>query len=76
MILGKENVAKFFLKINLKETKPKDDILLLGITIDKKLNIKKHNGKLHCTASYKLHALISLQKYLTLQKAGILGSTT
>ena len=50
-------------------------MILLGITIDNKLVFKKHIENLCRTAQYKLHALTRIRKYLTLDKAILLGNT-
>ena len=47
---------------------------LLGLTIDKGLNFSKHIGKLCRNAQYKLHALRRIRKYLSLEKAKMLGN--
>ena len=42
MILGDKSYHKHILKINSIKVEASDDILLLGITIDKKLTFKQH----------------------------------
>ena len=54
--------------------KESDKVELLGITIDKALNFKKHIENLCCTAQYKLHALRRIRKYLALDKAKLLSN--
>ena len=51
-----------------------DEVELLGITIDKALNFKKHIKNLCHTAQYKDHALRGIRKYLRLDKAKLLGN--
>ena len=51
------------------------EVILLGITIDNELVFKKHIENLCRTAQYKLHALTRIRKYLTLDKAVLLGNT-
>ena len=51
------------------------DVELLGLLIDNKLSFEKHIAKLCQTVLYKLHALRRLRKYLTLEKARVLGNT-
>ena len=51
-----------------------DEAELLGLTIDKELNFSKHIDKLCCNAQYKLHTLIWIRKYLSLENAKMLGS--
>ena len=73
MILGKKKRLKYSLKIGSTSIKESDKAELLGITVDKALNFKKHINNLCRTAQYKLHALIRIRKYLTLDKAKLLG---
>ena len=62
------------LKINLIKVEASDNILLLGITIDKKLTFKQHAENLCRKVQYKLHALRRIKKFLTIEKAKILGN--
>ena len=61
--------------INSITVKESNEVILLGITIDNKLVFKKHIENLCRTAQYKLHALTRIRKYLTLDKAILLGNT-
>ena len=61
--------------INSITVKESNEVILLGITIDNKLVFKKHVENLFRTAQYKLHALTHIRKYLTLDKAILLGNT-
>ena len=65
---------KYGLKIGSITIKESEEVELLGITIDKALNFKKHIEYLCCTTHYKLHALKWIRKYLTLDKAKLLGN--
>ena len=56
MIHGKKNLLKYSLKIESITVKEPDEVELLGITIDKTLNFKKHIKNLCHTAQHKLHA--------------------
>ena len=47
---------------------------MLGITIDKKLTFKQHIENLCRKAQYKLHASRRIRKFLTIEKAKILGN--
>ena len=76
MILGKKKRLKYSLKIGSITIKESDEVELLGITIDKALNFKKHFENLCCTAQYKLHALRRIRKYLALDKAKLLGNAS
>ena len=73
-ILGDKSHHKHLLKINSIKVEASDDILLLGITIDKKLTFKQHIENLCRKAQYKLHALRRIRKFLTIEKAKILGN--
>ena len=47
---------------------------MLGITTDEKLTFKKHIENLCWKVQYKLHALRRIKKFLTIEKAKILGN--
>ena len=64
---------KYNLKIGSITIKESDEVELLGITIDKALNLKNIEHLCH-TAKYKFHALRRIRKYLTLDKAKLLGN--
>ena len=66
MMLGDKSHHKHILKINLIKVEASDDILLLGITIDKKLTFKQHIENLCQKAQDKLHALRRIRKFLTI----------
>ena len=74
MIFGDKSHHKYELKINYIKIEPSDGDLLLGITIDKKLTFKQHVENLCRKAQYKLHALRRIRKFLTSEKAKILGN--
>ena len=74
MILGDKSHHKHQLKINSIKAEASDDILLLGITFDKKLTFKQHVENLCRKAQYKLHALRRIGKFLTIEKAKMLGN--
>ena len=61
--------------INSIIVKESNEVKLLGITIDNKLFFKKHIENLCRTAQYNVHALTRIRKYLTLDKAILLGNT-
>ena len=65
MILGDKFHHKHKLKINSIKVEASNDVLLLGITIDKKLTFKQHVENLCRKAQYKLHALRRIRKFLT-----------
>ena len=74
MILGDKSHHKHILKINSIKVEASDNILLLGITIDKKITFKQHIENLCRKAQYKLDALRRIRKFLTVEKATILGN--
>ena len=74
MILGDKYHHKHILKINSIKVEASNDILLLGILIDKKLTFKQHIENLCRKAQYKLHALRRIRNFLTIEKAKILGN--
>ena len=49
-------------------------VKLLGITIDYELKFKKHINELCRKASYKLHALQRIRRYLSVDKARLLAN--
>ena len=61
--------------INSVNVKESNEVILLGTAIDNELVFKKHIENLCGTAQYKLHALTRIRKYLTLDKAILLGNT-
>ena len=74
MILGDRSHHKHELKINSIKVEASDDVLLLGITIDKKLTFKQHVENLFRKAQYKLHTLRRIRRFLSIEKAKILGN--
>ena len=72
IILNRKNHRRQRMVINSLSKKVVSDAL--SITIDNKLVFKKHIENLCRTAQYKLHALTSIRKYLTLDKAILLGN--
>ena len=67
-------MIKHILKINLAWVQSSDDVILLGVMLDKNLILKKHIDNLVRKAQYKLHALRRIRKFLTIEKAKILGN--
>ena len=74
MTLNPKNHRRQRLVIHTIAIKESKEVILLGITIDNKLVFKKH-VYLSWTAQYKLHALRRIRKYLTLDKAIVLGNS-
>ena len=75
MILNRKNHRSHGMVIHSITVKEINKVLLLAITIDNKLVFKKHIENLCRRAQYKLHALTLIRKYLTLDKAILLGNT-
>ena len=65
IILGK--TSSHTLQIDDITIKSASPVVLLGITIDVKLNFKEHVNNIVKNAYYKLYALRRLQKFLTLK---------
>ena len=75
MILSKKSYQPQKLSVNTFTIDESDEVELLGLIIDKELNFSKHSDKLSRNAEYKLHALRRIRKYLSLEKAKLLGNT-
>ena len=75
MILQKSLRSKYCLTIGSINVKESDHEELLGITIDKHLDFKKHIENLCWDANYKLYALRRVRKYLAVEKVKLLGNT-
>ena len=73
-ILGDKSYHKDVLKINLIKVEASVDVLLLGITIDKKLTFKQHIENLCRKGQYKLHALRRIRTFLAIKKAKVLDN--
>ena len=73
MILGDKQNTSFVFNINGKKINSRE-IELLGIVIDNQLKFKKHIENLCRKASFKLHALRRIRKFLTVEKARILAN--
>ena len=74
MILGDKSHHKHILKINTIKVKASDYVLLLGITIDKKLTFKKLIENLSRKVQDRLHALRRIRKFFTIEKTKLLGN--
>ena len=74
MILGDKQSTTFVLNINGKEINNSRETELLGIVIDNQLKFQKHSENLCKKASFKLHALRRIRKFLTVKKARILAN--
>ena len=74
IIFGDNQNTSFVLNINGKKINNSREIELLGIVIDNQLKFKKHIENLCKKASFKLHALRRIRKFLTVEKARILAN--
>ena len=77
MVLGNKDERSFnihIIHINNVKLKNSNKVTLLGIKIDKNLTFKKHISELCRRASYKLHTLLRIRKYLTVEKAKLLAN--
>ena len=75
MILGLSNDKCFILKINAIEIRNTTEVELLGLTIDHKLKFDAHTDKLCKTARFKLHALRTIGKFLTIEQTKLLAKS-
>ena len=72
MILGKSTRQSIILNINNVKIRESSSVVLLGLTIDNRLTFKDHINILLRRASFKLHSLRRIRKYLTAVKAKLL----
>ena len=75
MILSEKSYQPQKLFINTFTIDESDEVELLRLIIDKELNFSNHIDKLCRNPQYKVHALERKRKYLSLQKAKMLGNT-
>ena len=73
MVLGK-TTGTFILKIKNTIIKSSSTIILLGITIDRKLDFAEHINNVCSNATYKLFALRRIRKYLNIKKTKALAN--
>ena len=74
MVLGSKDERSFNIYINQVQIKNSNEVTLLRIKIDKNLTFKKHISELFRRASYKIHTLRRIGKYLTVEKAKLLAN--
>ena len=72
MILWESTRQSIILNINNVKIRECSSVVLLGLTIDNRLAFKDHINILLRRASFKLHALRRIRKYLTGVKARLL----
>ena len=74
MVLDTNENDCFNLNVACKVTLSSSEVKLLRITIDYELKFKKHINKLCRKASYKLHVLQRIRRYLSVNKARLLAN--
>ena len=74
MVLGKKKPESISINIdgNLKESS--SEVVLLGVTIDCELKFRKHVDELCKRATFKLHALRRIRKFITVEKARLIAN--
>ena len=72
MILGKSTRQSTILNINNEKIRESLSVVLLGLTIDNRLTFKDHINILLRRASFRLHALRRIRKYLIAVNAKLL----
>ena len=72
MILGKSTRQSIILNINNVKIRESSSVILLGLTVDNRLTFKDHINISVRRATFKLHALRRIRKYLTAVKAKLL----
>ena len=75
MILGKSTAQSIIPNINNIKIRESPSVVLLCLTIDNRLTYKDHINILCRRASFKLHELRRVRKYLTTDKAKLLYNT-
>ena len=75
MILGANKNKSFSINIRGINILSKNEVILLGATIDHELKLNKHIEDLCTRASFKLHTFRRIRKYLGITKARILANT-
>ena len=71
----KKNGCQRTLKINSKFVYSSDDVIVLGITIDKNLTFTRYINNLCRDAQCKLQALQQIRNFLTVEKDKLLGKS-
>ena len=74
MVLGNKDERSFIIHINNVRINNSNEVTSLGIKLDKNLTFKKHIIELCRRASYKLHTLRRIRKYLTVEKTKLLAN--
>ena len=74
MVLGANKNKSFSINVRKISIPSKNEVILLGITINNELKFNKHIEDLCKQASFTLHALRRIRKYLGIEKARILAN--
>ena len=74
MTVGDKTCYEHILRINLTFAQSCDEVILLGVVIDKSLDFKKHIDNFVRKVQHKLHALRRIRKFLNVEQAKKLGN--
>ena len=74
MVLGANENKSFSINVRDINIPSQNETILLGITVDHELKFNKHIEDLCKRASFKLHALRRIRKYLEIEKGRILAN--
>jgi len=74
MVLGVNKSEPVCINIDGNLKNSSSEVVLLGVTIDCELKFKKHVDELCQRASFKLHALRRIRKFLTVEKARLIAN--
>ena len=69
MLLGTKEDDSFVLYVGKNKTESSTEVTLMGVKTEKQLKFKSHAEELCRKATYKLHTLRKIRKYLTVEKA-------
>ena len=75
MVLGRSTRQSIILNINNIKIRESSGVILLGLTIDNRLNFKVHINTLCRRTNLKFHSLRRIREYLTTAKAKLLYNT-
>ena len=75
IVLGEKTCCKHISVINSWFVDVRDDVILPGITIGKKLSFSKHIDNLFHNVQYKPRTLRRIRKFINVVKAKLLGNS-
>ena len=73
LMLSARNKSEKEISFVGKQIKSSSTVELLGITLDKNLNLKSHIKNICCRANNKIKAFFRIQSFLTLKQAKVLA---